>query len=335
MKLTFEQLQAAALGTAYLSQEQDAVRFHRFTPAQEAVYAQQGHPMPLKACASAGIVLSFRTDSSVLTLRGRFDEAWSRDYCGLDVAVDGKYLASVDNFSHLQLPEGDYTEIRCTRDCFAKTFDLGAGKKIVRIYLPWSAACLLEAVELADGSSFAPVRPEKKILFFGDSITQGYDALRPMNRYAARVADVLGMEEYNKAIGGECFCPELAQAAEALSPEILVVAYGTNNWGLRERSALLNDAPVMLRTLRQKYPAAAFYLLLPIWRGDQQPERDYGSFSQMRQDLRQIGEAMDGITVIDCYDFVPHEPRWFGDLRLHPNDAGFGQYAANLLRAMG
>ena len=46
----------------------------------------------------------------------------------------------------------------------------------------------------------------------------------------ARLADALGAEEVNKAIGGECFFPELAATKEDFQPEYITVAYGTNDW---------------------------------------------------------------------------------------------------------
>lgn len=332
MKLTFDQISAAALGAAFVTEEPDGIHFHRFTPEQEAVYSHRGHPMPIKAAASAGIVLSFSTDSTELTLKGGFGEAWSRDYCGLDVTANGTYIGSADNFSHLPM-EGNYVDVKCTREPFKKSFDLGRGEKLVKIYLPWSASVALTELSLSDGSSFTPVRPEKKLLFLGDSITQGYDALRPMNRWPARVADALGMEEVNKSVGGEVFFPELAAELEAMTPAAVLLAWGTNDWGLGTRDSLLENAPKVFRHLRQKYPNAPLYAIIPIWRGDSKPDRVYGDFEQMRADICGFAEAA-GAICIDGYDLVPHDPKFFGDLRLHPNDEGFCHYAAGVLKAM-
>lgn len=333
MKLTYEQLCSAALGVAYATEEADGVHFHRFTREQEAVYARRGMPMQIKPFATAGVVLSFRTDSQTLVIKGSFQEAWSRAYCSVDVIVDGAYIGSADNFSHLKLVP-PYTEISGLSKTFEKTFALGSGEKAVKVYLPYTASAVLEEAVLADGSSFEPICTQRKILFYGDSITQGYDALRPMNRYAARLADALGAEEINKAIGGEQFFPELTQLKDPVDPDMIVVAYGTNNWGLGQREDLLKDAPAVYTALRENYPNAKLYALLPLWRREREEIRAYGSFDQMRQDLREIAESIPGMTVIDCYDFIPHEPKYFADLRLHPTDEGFAIYAEKLLEAM-
>ena len=68
MKLTFEQIQSAARGVAYVSEENGLVRFHRFTPEQEELYSHCSAEFYAKAFATAGVVLEFDTDSENLTL---------------------------------------------------------------------------------------------------------------------------------------------------------------------------------------------------------------------------------------------------------------------------
>ena len=335
MKLTIDQISAAALGAAFVAQEADGIYFHRLTPEQEEVYARlRDETMLRKARACAGVVLSFSTDSTVLFIKGKFGPAWTRHFCSVDVTANGTYLGSADNFSHLPM-EGNYASVVCARGPFEQSFDLGAGEKTVKIYLPWSASVALTELSLSDGSSFAPVRPEKKLLFIGDSITQGYDALRPMHRWPARAADALGMEEVNKSVGGEIFFPELTAELEDMDPAAVFLAWGTNNWGTDvPRQNLLEAAPKVFAHLREKYPNAPLYAVLPIWRGDREDARPYGTFEQMRTDVREAAEAV-GAICIDGYDLVPHDPKFFGDLRLHPNDEGFSHYAAGVLKAMG
>ena len=41
-----------------------------------------------------------------------------------------------------------------------------------------------------------------------------------------------------------------------------------------------------------------------------------------------------GFTVIPGIDLVPHDPGFFSDASLHPNDAGFDYYADNLIREL-
>lgn len=328
MILSLEQLQAAAQGTAYLSEEAGETRFHRFTPEQEALYLERDKAFWKKAFDTAGVKLCFRTDSPFINLTVRALQTKPRTYFALDVAVDGAFIGSIDNFSDKDLPV-NYTTPDFELGTFAKRFDLGAGEKTVTLYFPWSVDLRIAELALADGASFQPVRPAKKLLVFGDSITQGYDALHPRNRYAAVLAEALGAEERNKAIGGEVFFPTLAETTDAWEPDYITVAYGTNDWSKTQRETLLQNARAFYSALQQNYPKAKLVALLPIWRKDRDESRDYGSFDQMRRDLMEITGSL-GIPAIDCYDFVPKDSSYFADLRLHPNDRGFAAYAAGL-----
>lgn len=332
MVLTLEQLRAAAWGAVYLTQEDGTVCFHRFSAEQEEQYRLYSEEFWKKTFATAGVRLCFRTDSPWMDLEIQALQTMPRTYYALDVAVNDTRIGSIDNVSGLELPE-DYTTITCELGSFAKRFSLGEGVKTVTISFPWTADLRVKALKLAEGAAFSPVHRPKKLLAFGDSITQGYDALHPDRRYAALLADALDAEEINKAIGGEVFYPPLAETAEEMDPDYIIVAYGTNDWSKLERPELLRHTHMFLETLRQKYPDAKLFVLLPIWRKDRDEYRKYGSFDLMRADLAQVAGEL-GLPVIDCYDFVPKDPSYFADLRLHPNDRGFEAYAAQLANAI-
>jgi hypothetical protein len=55
-----------------------------------------------------------------------------------------------------------------------------------------------------------------------------------------------------------------------------------------------------------------------------------GAFSNVEKHIRAVGADYPNVTVISGFDLVPHEPRYFGDWCLHPNDAGFDHYFNNL-----
>ena len=91
----------------------------------------------------------------------------------------------------------------------AECFELPAGQHRVTVYFPWSAQTVVSEVHLSDGASIIPVEKNLKMLCFGDSITHGYDALYPSDKYITKIARMLDAQEYNKAIGGEIFFPKL------------------------------------------------------------------------------------------------------------------------------
>lgn len=83
--------------------------------------------------------------------------------------------------------------------------------------------------KLNSGTYIEPYRYKMKILSYGDSITQGYDALFPSYSYINRFSMYLDAFIYNKAIGGDIFRPALIERKN-FKPDIVTIAYGTNDW---------------------------------------------------------------------------------------------------------
>lgn len=335
MKLNFEQITSVCLGTVRAAETDRGVRLYRFTEEQEELYRQRSEDFYKKSFATAGMKLLFETDSETLFLKVNVSAGGSsRRYFSFDVAVNGEMVGYLDNFSGKVLPK-DYTQVELPLGEFSRNFALGSGKKRVCIYLPWSVIVELEELSIDDGACITPVKPSKKLIAFGDSITHGYDALRPSNRYAAKLAEALEAEEINKGIGGEVFFPALAKACDTFSPDYITVAYGTNDWSKTEEGDFKERCFAFYEALSRNYPDAKIFAITPIWRKDCQVETAFGSFGKVAEDIRTIVENFENITCICGYDFIPEDENYFGDLRLHPNDRGFEQYAHNLGRQIG
>lgn len=69
--------------------------------------------------------------------------------------------------------------------------------------------------------------------------------------------------------------------------------------------------------------------MTPLWRADMDEVREVGSFETIRKTIADIATSLQ-MKVIDGFELVPHEPKWFADEILHPNDEGFRLYAENL-----
>ena len=329
MKLNIDQIRAVCQGAVRIEETSEGVRFYRFTEEQEELYRLRGCGLYEKTFATAGMKLCFETDSSSLLLKINATSASSRSYFSVDVMVNGECIGYVDNFAEEEMPAA-YTTVSCPMGEFSKDFALGQGMKELCIYLPWSVVLELREICLDDGSCVKPVRPEKKLLAFGDSITHGYDALRPSNRYVAKLAEELGAEEINKAIGGERFFPALAEMKESFSPDYITVAYGTNDWSGIELSEFRENCRAFYGALARNYPKAKIFAITPIWRKDHTPPRRCGEFAHIAKEINTATKDYPNIVCVEGFDFVPHEENYFADLRLHPNDAGFECYARNL-----
>ena len=334
MNLTLEQLQAIARGTDRVVREADGVHFRRMTPEQEQVHLDKGPDWLKKAQATTGVRLHFRTDSTSLKLQIRA-ASHGRTYFSFDVWVNGETIGHLDNFSHLDM-SGNYADRKYPiLDTYEKTFDLGMGEKEVCIFFPWNMDVTLQEFSLDDGAKIVPVLREKKILFFGDSITMGFDAKRPSMSYTARLARSLGAEEFNLATGGAVTWPALAAARGACEPDYIVVAYGTNDWSLSEEEVFRRDYRKLHEILQSKYPGVPVFALTPIWRTEETEIRKLGEFTKSEQIITETLADFPQVKRIWGYEFLPRDIKWFGDLRLHPSDAGFAHYFENLKKEMG
>lgn len=328
-KLDFETVKGITLGAVRVEHDGELVRFYRFTEREEEYYKNYNASFYMKTFATAGVKLSFRTDSESLGLKVVTEPGSSRKYFSVDVFVNGKMLDSLDNFGETELV-GDYVGVDLPLGEFSKIFSLGTGEKHVTVYLPWSMKTAISELSLDDGASVEPIRPAKKILVYGDSITQGYDARHPSNRYAARLAEALSAEEINKAIGGEVFRTGLAECAEEAEPDYISVSYGSNDWNKKSREHFLENCRGFYKTVSEKYPKAKIFAITPIWRKDLNGERTFGSFLDLEPLIRECVKDLTNVTVIGGFDFVPKDESFFADLRLHPNDEGFDHYFEKL-----
>ena len=329
MKLTLEQLKAITTGAVSVEETPEGFRFYRFTEAQRALYATRREALQLKSQASSGMKFSFETDSESVYVSGRFEHASARSYFSLDVAVNGKVIDSLDNFSGMEIP-AIYTDIQFPMGHYEKKFDLGPGRKTVTVYLPWNKILTLDEVSLDDGASLTPIRFSKKLLAFGDSITQGFDAMRPSDRQAGKLAELLGAEEISKAVGAEMYDPELAALPDDFQPEYILVAYGTNDFSSLAPEVFTANCNGFYEAIGKHYPNAKIFAVTPIWRADMENTRKFTSFFDIEKGIRTATANMKNVTVIDGIDLVPHDPKYYADGRLHPNDAGFEHYFRNL-----
>lgn len=328
MKLNLEQVKKITTGAVNIKEENGVFSFDRFTEEQKEYYKSNDN-FYSKAHATSGVKLSFKTDSKNLFLKIKTSDGCSRNYFSLDVFVNNSVNGYIDNFSDVVL-EKDYTKQNFTFGEYSKNFDLGDGEKTVCIHLPWSARTIVEEISIDDNAFIDGVKPKKKLLAFGDSITQGYDALRPSNRYVARLAASLNAEEFNKGIGAEKFSPGLAKLKDSFVPDYITVAYGTNDWNGIDRETFKTNCKAFYTNLSNNYPDSKIFAITPIWRKDCGEHREFGAFETIEQYIREITGEFKNVTVVSGYGFVPESENYFADLILHPNDKGFEFYENNL-----
>ena len=176
-----------------------------------------------------------------------------------------------------------------------------------------------------------PVKRSLSMIAFGDSITQGYVCSNPSFAYTVLVSDALQAELINKGIGGEIFFPALASSKDEADPDIVTVAYGTNDFSSSTKEVFERDSKSFYESLSVAYPQARIFAISPLWRQDMdRTDRNVGLFSYVYDYLLRATADLPNVTLINGLDLVPHEWRCFPKDGLHPNDEGFRHYANNL-----
>jgi lysophospholipase L1-like esterase len=329
MKLNLSQIRDITTGAVRIEEIDNNIHFYRFTKQQEDLYENRNAAFYQRTFATSGIQLRFRTDSQTIFLSVDTAIGSGRRYFSFEVFVNGEKIGNLNNFSEEER-SADYTKPIFPLGNFSKKFCLGTGEKEVRVYFPWSVKATLKELIIDDGSFIKPVKPSKKMLCFGDSITQGYDTLYPFNKYITRLANMLDAEEHNKAIAGETFFPDLAASKDDFEPDYITVAYGTNDWNKCTKEAFTNNCKEFLCNLSNNYPNTNIFVITPIWRKDMNESRPFGDFKSVGQIIQEQAAEFGNILVIQGFEFIPQDENLFADLRLHPNDNGAEYYFGNL-----
>jgi len=179
----------------------------------------------------------------------------------------------------------------------------------------------------------------QRLLCLGDSITQGHKAASPAATWAAQLARLRDLELLNQGVAGHVWHPEFLEAAPEIAPDLVLVAYGINDWSRTEVAG--SDLPARiggraadgLERLRRRIGDARLAVLTPLWCQFADEERNGCRLEAVRAAIAAAARAA-GAEVIDGSTVLPHDHWWCAD-GLHPNEAGMGMIAARLHAALG
>lgn len=314
-------LRELAWGVAAVSELPSGIFFSRMTDHQLKFYEDR-QDFGMKSLASAGVRLEFETDAESVSLEGFLMPGSSRRFAFFDIFVNGLMVQHEGSENFIEKPE------------FSFTIPLNGTINKVVIYFPNLSAAILNKLEFHGETKILPIEKKRKILCFGDSITQGYDAKFSSLSYPNQLADALNADMLNKAIGGETFQPGLLEEPDPFLPDLITVAYGTNDWSKLEKEELTENSRGFAELLVKHYPGVPVFGFLPIWRADHDRITGCGTFEEARRIVRQAYEAHPQIKVIDGLPFVPHVQECFSDQYLHPNDVGFQYMGKSIVDAI-
>jgi hypothetical protein len=320
MKLTNEQILECAVGSVNTVITEQGIKFNKCTDKQISAFTALNQAFGQRAAATTGIRLDFHTNSSKLS----FSASKGTKF---DVAVDGLLVAQLNMKE--QREAGTHACLELT-----SPLDKKAGEEVrVTIYFPsHDEPGMIDLIELDDGASFSPHKFDKKFLFIGDSITQGWNTKYDSLSFALLLSELWNAESVVNGVGGAYF-HETVFDSVSFDPDVVFVAYGTNDYShFKTLDELKYHAESFFDKIKDEYldKGKKVIYISPIVRKDRAVDKPMGSFASLRSLLTDLAKER-GFHHIDGLSLVP--PVFFDMFAdaLHPNMPVFLYYTASLL----
>jgi len=294
----------------------------RFTKAQMAYFEPLIYRF--RSYNAAGIRLEFSTDSPFFRMAYHAEiKPNTTEKLLFDICVDDVLVAS---------PGGTVTNQGSGEWTAELPIEPGRPRRVT-VHLPYLAKIAIRDMQVAPGAAMEPVAaPSRALLCLGDSITQGMNATRPSSTYAALLSRFLGMDLLNQAVSGYVFDAATIDAGLPRRPDLITVAYGTNDWVMRENHRQFEaEAAAYLEKLTQAFPEAPIVAITPICRLDVTGRQPAGTLDEIRRTIERLGDRHPTVRCVDGLSLVPHLPEFYAD-GLHPNDEGFLHMALHLAK---
>lgn len=308
MILTNKELQNFYFG-AYSFEERDDGYLQAFQYTKEQMeYFKGAFDFWYDRCmATTAKTIEMKTDAQKISLEYKI--IWKGSEDSFELMIDG-LITKIDYVKDVK-EEGKLE------------WQLPAGMKNVVIYLPADATLLIRNFEI-DSKAERPVKNEK-VLWLGDSITQGFGPLRSAQTYVSVANRLLNYDIINQGIGGYVYDKKSLLKMPDYTPDKIIVALGTNQYG----SETMKDVEEYYETLMSVYGNEIPVLCIsPLWRGDK-PE-DSAIFQRFCDNVKKIAGSYKNVKVIDGFKLVPHLSEYYLD-NLHPNCLGTETYGRNLV----
>lgn len=228
----------------------------------------------------SGIRLRFTTSADLITLKVRVSRlvitglAENVRPAGFDLLVNG-----VENQSQ-EAHNGNILRLTSTApSVFSETVEegesdtltfsgLGDESKNIEIWFPTSAIVEVNEVAASSEITASPVDSRKRWLHYGSSISQSGEALRAMDAWVMRAAQLLNLNVTNFGLAGQCQLDGfVARTMAALPADLITLKLGINVINadsMRER-AFIPAVHNFLDILRESQPLTPILVISAIW----------------------------------------------------------------------
>ena len=311
MVLSFEQIKEITVGAVHIENTDIGMRFYKYSPEMIAAWEERSENFGIAAKCSTGIRLDFHTNSKHLNLE-------IESPAKFEIYVNGLFRCFINDKTSLSMD-----------------IDIPYGRELddarITIYFPAHRRGKLKSLELDDGAYIRPHEFDRRILFIGDSITQGWDTMFDSLSFANKISRHFNADSVIQGVGGACFFPEYLEKLQK-DFDWVVLSYGTNDFDKRKDfdEFYLHMSEYMAK-LASMYGDKKVFVISPIWR------RISNTDARMRFEVYRAAISEEakkyGFISVDGALLVPPVQELYTD-GLHPNDIGFSIYAENLIRIM-
>ena len=309
-KLSFEEIMPLIFGAAIIKNCGDeGIELYKCTENQIAAWDKFENKFYVGgAKAPTGIMIDMQTNSGsvVFSVLGE----------SFELMIDGQY-------------SGRFTSDG--KAPFDIAAELNGGEHRVTLEMPSHGKGRLMGVSVDENADINPHKYSTKMMFLGDSITQGWNSGVDCLAYTHRVADFFNAERLINGIGGTFFYPDSFDTPD-FEPDTVIVAYGTNDFMVvKDITKFKNDLNKYLEAVANAYKNKKLVLILPIHRFDYDKTETWTE-TECRTIIKNAAEKF-GFKIVDGYTLVPKDRMFYAD-DVHPNALGFGMYAQNLIKRL-
>lgn len=308
MKLTNEELKKYYYGAYSFKETDDGyLQAYQYTDAQMDYFREVSDFWYERCFASTSKTIEFITEATKISFDYKI--IWIGSTDSFEVTVDGIvtqifYVKDIEKEGKLE-------------------FELPEGSKQVTVYLPADATAIIKNFEV--NAEIDKVIKNAKVLWLGDSITQGYGPLRSSCTYVSVANRILNYDIINQGIGGYVYDKKSLMKMDGYNPDKLIVSLGTNQFGCETMVDIEEYYERLFEIYGKDIPVLC---IIPIWRGD--VENGEPTLIKFCENLKKIVARYSNIQMVEGWKLVPHLPEYFLD-NLHPNQLGAEVYGRNLV----
>ena len=317
MKLNYDLIKQVTVGALNVVKEDGYYSFYRCTVKQiRAWYDYGDETLGERSKTTTGVRLDFHPDSKRFAFRATGRKA--------EVLIDGMQRG-------IFFPDDD----GIINGEMELTDMIGNQKDDIRVTLVFSShgVGVLYFAELDDGAYIRNHEYSTRMLFIGDSITQGWNSYYDTLSFAWRLTLHYNANSIINGIGGAFYEPETFDKID-FDPDTVIIAYGTND-AMRFKAFSDMEQRVVgyLDLVKEAYGDKRVVVISPVWRANTEMQPMGAEFDRKRRMIEREADAR-GFEVISGLELVPPRAEFFADTYLHPNDLGFGVYAETLIKKL-